>query len=156
METLDEPTTGLSPTPTCEDISEAQTLVITIDDKQPDKNYSVDCCHPGPAASVNVDPLRVPASEKCIQFVLRPDNWKFIGFLSPQDPKHNDFEVQEIDAAGTYQPPKGPKEFGLSRMVVEDKHNAKSTYRYELVFYDNNNKKKAWHLYNFDPQIKNT
>ena len=153
METLVEPTTGLSPTPTCKNISNAQTLVITIDDSQPDKSYSVDCCHPGTATSANdVDPLRVPASEKCIQFVLRPNNWKFAGFLSPQDPKHVEFEVDTIDTKGEYTTG-GNTEAGLSRMLVRDRHGSKTTYRYELLFYKAN---KPWDLYNFDPQIKNT
>lgn len=116
-----------------------------------DQDLAITCDH---------EPARVPKGDNEIVFKLDterewdkvnekwlgylPKDLRFVGFISPQDLKHEEFEVQgEIV---------WDKSDGLSTMKVLDKHNRDETFRYELLFEKID---APFDLYNYDPQIKN-
>ena len=108
-----------------------------------DENLAI-TCHP--------EPVKVPFDEDEILFKLetdhkkyQPKDLKFVGFVSPQDLLHKEFEVKDI-----YR----DSEDGLSTMKVKDKHKKSGLFRYEVLFAKENTQEQ-YDLYNFDPQIIN-
>ena len=95
------------------------------------------------------EPVEVPRMDTKIVFRLdtdggkyNPEELEFVGFISPQDLMHKEFENTKIDR----------DKDGLSTMTVYDRHNKDGLFRYELLFA----KTDAPHdLYNYDPQIRN-
>ena len=94
-----------------------------------------------------VEPIKVyekTKKEDGLKFRLRNRAYDFVGFLSPQDRKHDCFEVKQIMR----------DDDDYSVMTVADKFcPTESLFDYELVFRDN--KKHQGNLYRYDPQIKN-
>jgi len=95
------------------------------------------------------EPVRVPKKDTEIVFKLDTDRKKyepkdltFVGFMSPQDLWHKEFENTKI----------GRDKDGLSTMTVHDKHNKDQMFRYDLLFAKNDAPND---LYNYDPQIIN-
>lgn len=96
-----------------------------------------------------LEPIRVKKSKVPIEFdfrLMNPD-YKFVGFMSPQDRKHDCFEVMGIKDDANKR----------SLMTVRDhfKRNfCDDLFDYELV-YKKRDDAIGGNLYRYDPQIRN-
>ncbi len=121
-------------------------MVAALETKQPipvevdvnDNDLTVKC---------DVEPIYVSrkSGQHTIEFSMKNEEYDFVGFLSPQDMKHECFDVVGIDRDGSH-----------SVMIVEDKFcpEPPQTYRYELIFKLRKDE-VGGNLFNYDPQIRN-
>jgi len=92
------------------------------------------------------EPIEIKKREN-IEFTLKNTIYEFVGFLSPQDMKHECFDVVSITPT--------PDKHEPSVMIVVDKFckPVPKLYRYELIFQKREG--TLGNLYNHDPQIMN-
>ena len=101
-----------------------------------------------------LEPIKVKRGddkEREIEFKLMNTNYEFAGFISPQDKKHECFNVEKIGKRGQH-----------SIMTVMDRFkngaSCDGLFDYELVFRKTPDPKEqtaGGNLYRYDPQIKN-
>ena len=97
--------------------------------------------------SVSRDPIIVKDADQDIEFRLEAKgeknasrNWRFVGFMSDADLRHDELWNTKILAGG-------------KRMTVTDKHSRMGDFPYDLVFTYGN--ETQGDLYHIDPQIRN-
>ena len=86
--------------------------------------------------------------EDGVEFRLMNKEYEFVGFISPQDRRHECFEVVSIDDNT-----RGHSIMSVADTYVEGSEWAGDSFDYELVFQQRAN--QPGNLYHYDPQIKN-